>query len=1072
MSEKVVNYKLDITKQPENNIRFLKSCENNELSLSLSKDFYKITLECLLERLDEIDLPNINLYVHVQAVVDNSSNLVHPFKLKCFNSEKRLKSKILLSNSNNLNISNSYLFAINKETKKCLIDDLYMASIPYDELKEYIENLSIEQNNSKNQLLLNQLANSAEPAESTSLPQIDANQIMDLSKNKESVESLINSYSKMNLNLNRFRFKLQVIMHNLSTNRLENYLTEPIYTNSIESGIGPRDDSRLAKAKQSEIKTESPQAEFQMLTDTSITNLNNLRILRSSRICGSIAGGDEMFLLTSFFNPFDIEVEFIQFKKDTEIAWRSLASLDRTDTHGNCSLIVKTPKYLSASSFNTMVNQIKNETENKPTTTAISKQIQNTNMRIKVYYRLFRPSTKEYSEKFAFYYFNDASNEFKDLFSDKLLSESPILNKLISAYKPFLSDMAEAKKESIKEVEAYNEDVKLIKDTLIKNLPDNHHLVKKIANNFKFFEMMENIIKLNSKQIAKSNDAATNEKLEAQSLEIEDTVLNYSNINNEIDTEDSNSVILLDETSKSSINDQLDSDGDDDSVESINKKLKLQEDTKPTANKNSKKRAKNSKNKLPTKPPKVQPYSDSDSSQGFSANLADSLKKLNLKDMSIQTDIAMPNPKTLEDLFAKKDDLKLPTLEAQLRSNLDNCIAKMNALADRTGKALLKFAKTRSFHELLKTQRFLINVQDEEGNTPIHLCILYGNLDLLEIFVDVAMTIPYQNLINIKNQKQLTPLLVACYLEEVEVCEFLLEANADLAQTDIYGCNAIHIACNKRNINLLKTLIKYVDKNCNYGVVNSINHDGLAPVHLAVMNQSVELVQELLYLKYLKINIQDKRAGYTALHHACGKQNLYQIANLLVRNESIDVDVRSYNGCTPLHVAIANKNYLITCLLLNKGAKLDIQSDSPVHCDSELFALTLKKDNLLKRCIEFVLKDFNEKLALNLKKSRSDDDDEVGDEKMENDEKFEELASKTSDGSISKELITALDLNDVKLSQEIKKIYDTEYDKEKLDDFTDAKSKNLLSQHNYDAFYYAQNDPWVCSLAFKHYLFL
>ena len=86
MSEKVVNYKLDITKQPENNIRFLKSCENNELSLSLSKDFYKITLECLLERLDEIDLPNINLYVHVQAVVDNSSNLVHPFKLKCFKS--------------------------------------------------------------------------------------------------------------------------------------------------------------------------------------------------------------------------------------------------------------------------------------------------------------------------------------------------------------------------------------------------------------------------------------------------------------------------------------------------------------------------------------------------------------------------------------------------------------------------------------------------------------------------------------------------------------------------------------------------------------------------------------------------------------------------------------------------------------------------------------------------------------------------------------------------------------------------------------------------------------------------
>ena len=79
-------------------------------------------------------------------------------------------------------------------------------------------------------------------------------------------------------------------------------------------------------------------------------------------------------------------------------------------------------------------------------------------------------------------------------------------------------------------------------------------------------------------------------------------------------------------------------------------------------------------------------------------------------------------------------------------------------------------------HELLKTQRFLINVPDEDGNTPIHLCVLYGNFDLLEIFVDVALTIPDQNLINLKNHKNLTPLLIGVYLEEIEVsiCSELL----------------------------------------------------------------------------------------------------------------------------------------------------------------------------------------------------------------------------------------------------------------------------------------------------------
>ena len=200
-----------------------------------------------------------------------------------------------------------------------------------------------------------------------------------------------------------------------------------------------------------------------------------------------------------------------------------------------------------------------------------------------------------------------------------------------------------------------------------------------------------------------------------------------------------------------------------------------------------------------------------------------------------QTNITIPRENklsTLENIFildynkSGREDNRRIQSDMQLRANLDSCIAKMNALADRTGKALIRFAKTRSFHELLKTQRFLINVQDDDGNTPIHLCILYGNFDLLEIFVDVALTIPDQNLINLKNHKNLTPLLIAAYLEEIEVCDFLLEANADITHTDMYGCNAIHIACKKRNVNLLKTLIKHVDKNCMYGVINSINHDG------------------------------------------------------------------------------------------------------------------------------------------------------------------------------------------------------------------------------------------------------
>ncbi len=433
-------------------------------------------------------------------------------------------------------------------------------------------------------------------------------------------------------------------------------------------------------------------------------------------------------------------------------------------------------------------------------------------------------------------------------------------------------------------------------------------------------------------------------------------------------------------------------------------------------------------------------------------------QKAKFSNVEVQTSVLIPKDSvipvftTLESIFPVDQKAKnMSPIEIQLRSNLDSCIAKMNALADRTGKALIKFSKTRSFHELLKTQRFLINVPDEEGNTPIHLCILYGNFDLLEIFVDVALTIPDQNLINLKNHKNLTPLLVAVYLEETEVCELLLEANADLALTDIYGCNAIHVACKKKNVNLLKTLIKYVDKNCNYSVVNSVNHDGYTPLHLAVLSQSLEMVQELLYLKYLKINIQDKRAGLTALHHAAGKLNLYLISNLLVKNENIQLDVRAYNGCTPLHMSIANRNYLITCLLLSHGANLNIQSDIPVHCDSEMFAMALKKDALLRRCIEDVLS--------KIKENGKDSKAELNEAKQISDEVDSKIGLEVKTNNF-------IDISDVKLSQEIKKIYDNEIEKDKTDDLNDLKSKLALSQHNYDSYYYSQNDTWVSIFVF------
>lgn len=120
-----------------------------------------------------------------------------------------------------------------------------------------------------------------------------------------------------------------------------------------------------------------------------------------------------------------------------------------------------------------------------------------------------------------------------------------------------------------------------------------------------------------------------------------------------------------------------------------------------------------------------------------------------------------------------------------------------------------------------------------------------------------------------------------------------------------------------------------MNKNNCYNVLNAINHEGLAPIHLAVLSESMEILNELLYnRKYLKINILDKRRGYTALHYAAMRSKLTPMVNLLARSENIDVNARSFIGATPLHISVANKNYMSTICLVIIKAKAYISTEN------------------------------------------------------------------------------------------------------------------------------------------------
>lgn len=350
-----------------------------------------------------------------------------------------------------------------------------------------------------------------------------------------------------------------------------------------------------------------------------------------------------------------------------------------------------------------------------------------------------------------------------------------------------------------------------------------------------------------------------------------------------------------------------------------------------------------------------------DNNEEKSMETSDDKKGKNDEDIDLDEDDDNITEETINSKDQEEDTIA--NLET-IKNLVEDRKKKMNLLVDRTCTALLDVAQSRSIHKLIKIQRYLLNVKNSDGNTPIHLAILNGHYDLAEIYVDIALTIPHYNIINVKNNLQLTPLLLAAHMEEYDMCSFLLESSASLAEViladvDLQGDNCFHIAAKKRNINLTKVLVNYVKINLDKSyLMNLCNYEGDTPLHIACKNNSYDVAEEFLFSDLCKINEQNKRTGETPLHYTCSR-NFIQLTKLLVKNltkRNLDIDVQAFNGTTALHMAISNRNYLITRLLIKSNANIFVQSIESIHGNF------MKNCKLLSENEEIFYRNFNSRL--------------------------------------------------------------------------------------------------------------
>ncbi|XP_073234456.1 nuclear factor NF-kappa-B p105 subunit-like [Porites lutea] len=241
-------------------------------------------------------------------------------------------------------------------------------------------------------------------------------------------------------------------------------------------------------------------------------------------------------------------------------------------------------------------------------------------------------------------------------------------------------------------------------------------------------------------------------------------------------------------------------------------------------------------------------------------------------------------------------------------------------LAEKSAAAMRDYATSGDVRYLLAVQRHLTAVQDDNGDTALHLAVINSQQEVIQCLVEVMAGLP-ETFVNEFNFLRQTPLHLAAITKQPHALDCLLRAGANPRLRDRHGNTVVHIACTYGDGACLKALLNHSAPKT---VLNLQNYQGLTPVHLAVLSGSKDALK-LLNTAGANLSAQDGTSGKTPLHYAVEQDNL-PLAGFLILEGNCDVDASSFDGNTALHLAAGYGLKGQTALLVAAGADTSLQN--------------------------------------------------------------------------------------------------------------------------------------------------
>ena len=233
----------------------------------------------------------------------------------------------------------------------------------------------------------------------------------------------------------------------------------------------------------------------------------------------------------------------------------------------------------------------------------------------------------------------------------------------------------------------------------------------------------------------------------------------------------------------------------------------------------------------------------------------------------------------------------LQALYILLNHNLDDCgQVRFNYLYGEEQNTLLHFISLRD-----RKHTFLEAILEKVSNINGNLTYIHG-----------------KRFIDWKNSDGDSVLHQIVRFEQSDLLICLLSFNPDILLLDDDENTALHIAVEKRNKDLVDTLVSNIeDPKILADFLEAKNKQGLNALHLAISKRSSDIAETLLKAK-ANFYAKDEENGYTILHHASkldSREAREEMVHFVLNYEENSLkgriaDVTDLKGNYPMHLAI------------------------------------------------------------------------------------------------------------------------------------------------------------------------